>query len=150
MARRNMIKSDKLGSHNNPIPTGVVIGNVILPSVISGAGPDGISGDPEEQIRQAFENLRNVMEAAGGSTDNVGKVIFYLKDFSHRAWSTRSGSPCSPTRTTVRPATSCRSTFRERRSSRWTSSASCDRGRYHESVRQDARDVSSSSAGDAR
>ena len=85
MARRNMIKSDKLGSHNNPIPTGVVIGNVILPSVISGAGPDGISDDPEEQIRQAFENLRNVMEAAGGSTDNVGKVIFYLKDFSHRA-----------------------------------------------------------------
>lgn len=85
MARRKMIKSDKLGSHNNPIPTGVVIGNVILPSVISGAGPDGISDDPEEQIRQAFENLRNVMEAAGGSTDNIGKVIFYLKDFRHRA-----------------------------------------------------------------
>ena len=85
MARRKMIKSDKLGSHNNPIPTGVVIGNVILPSVISGAGPDGFSDDPEEQIRQAFENLRNVMEAAGGSTDNVGKVIVYLKDFSHRA-----------------------------------------------------------------
>ncbi len=85
MARRNMIKSDKLGSHNNPIPTGVVIGNVILPSVISGAGPDGISDDPEEQIRQAFENLRNVMEAAGGSTDNIGKVTVYLKDFSHRA-----------------------------------------------------------------
>ena len=85
MARRKMIKSDKLGSHNNPIPTGVVIANVILPSVISGAGPDGFSDDPEEQIRQAFENLRNVMEAAGGSTDNVGKVIVYLKDFSHRA-----------------------------------------------------------------
>ncbi len=85
MARRNMIRSDKLGSHNNPIPTGVVIGNVILPSVISGAGPDGISDDPEEQIRQAFENLRNVMEAAGGNTENVGKVIVYLKDFSHRA-----------------------------------------------------------------
>ena len=85
MARRNMIRSDKLGSHNNPIPTGVVIGNVILPSVISGAGPDGISDDPEKQIRQAFENLRNVMEAAGGSTDNVGKVTVYLKDFSHRA-----------------------------------------------------------------
>ena len=85
MARRKMIQSDKLGSHNNPIPTGVVIGNVILPSVISGAGPDGISEDPEEQIHQAFENLRNVMAAAGGSTDNIGKIIFYLKDFSHRA-----------------------------------------------------------------
>ena len=85
MARRKMIKSDKLASHDNPIPAGVVIGNVILPSVISGAGPDGFSDDPEEQIRQAFENLRNVMEAAGGSTDNIGKVIFYLRDFSHRA-----------------------------------------------------------------
>ena len=85
MARRKVIKTDKLGSHNNPIPAGVVIGNVILPSVISANGPDGISEDPEEQIHQAFENLKNVMEAAGGSTDNIGKIIVYLRDFSHRA-----------------------------------------------------------------
>jgi 2-iminobutanoate/2-iminopropanoate deaminase len=84
MATRKVIKSDKIGSHRNPIPAAVVIGNIILPSVIGGQGPGGTSDDPEEQIRQAFENMKNVMEAAGGTTDNIGKVTVYLKDFGHR------------------------------------------------------------------
>ena len=84
MAKRKVIKAENLGSHHNPIPIGVVLGNLVLPSVIGAQGPNGISDDPEEQIHQAFENMKNVMEAAGGTTDNIGKVIVYLKDFKHR------------------------------------------------------------------
>ena len=85
MARRKVVTGEKIGSHNNPIPAAVVIGNLILPSVIGAQGPDGTSDDPEEQIHQAFENMKNVMEAAGGSTDNIGKITVYLRDFSHRS-----------------------------------------------------------------
>lgn len=84
MASRKVIKAENLPQHRNPIPAGVVIGNLILPSVIGGHGPNGISEDPEEQIRQAFQNMKQFMEAAGGTTDNIGKVTVYLKDFAHR------------------------------------------------------------------
>jgi 2-iminobutanoate/2-iminopropanoate deaminase len=28
--------------------------------------------------------MKNIIEAAGGSTDSIAKVIVYLKDFKHR------------------------------------------------------------------
>jgi len=37
-------------------------------------------GDPEKQTRQALENLKKCVEAAGGSLDNIVKVTFYLTD----------------------------------------------------------------------
>lgn len=68
------------------IPAAVVLGNLILPSVISGRNPAETrqSDDPETQIAQAFINMRTIVEAAGGSLDGIGKVTVYLKDFQHR------------------------------------------------------------------
>ena len=41
-------------------------------------------GDPARQARQACENIRDLMEMAGGTIDDVVKIITYITDRSHR------------------------------------------------------------------
>jgi enamine deaminase RidA (YjgF/YER057c/UK114 family) len=87
MARREIVKVSNAPKHgDNPIPICVKIGNLVLPSVISGRDPkeQGLSDDPQKQIAQAFINMKNIIESAGGSTDNIGKVVVYLSNIKHR------------------------------------------------------------------
>ena len=87
MAKREAVEVTNAPKHGqNPIPICVKIGNLILPSVISGRDPKEpeLSPDPQKQIMQAFVNMKNIIEAAGGSTDNIGKVTVYLSDIKHR------------------------------------------------------------------
>jgi 2-iminobutanoate/2-iminopropanoate deaminase len=88
MARRKVIKVPNAPRHRNPIPHGVILGNLILPSVIGGQDPErpGVALGPEQQVEQAFVNMKKIVEAAGGTTDNIGKVVVYLKNFQHREW----------------------------------------------------------------
>jgi reactive intermediate/imine deaminase len=44
-----------------------------------------VSGDIEAEIRQVFENLKAVAEAAGGSLSNAVKVNVFLTDLGHFA-----------------------------------------------------------------
>ncbi len=44
----------------------------------TGSTPDGF----EDQVRQAFENLRTILEAAGSGLDGVVKVNAYLTDLT--------------------------------------------------------------------
>ena len=86
MAERRIVEGADLPKHRNPIPTCVVLGDLILPSVIAGGDPKGggIIKDPEKQVEQAFVNMQNIVEAAGGSLNTIGKVVVYLKDPGHR------------------------------------------------------------------
>ena len=86
MAKRKMIKVPNHPRHRNPIPHGVILGNLILPSVIGGQDPErpDVTLEPEKQVAQAFVNMKKIVEAAGGTTDNIGKIIVYLKNFQHR------------------------------------------------------------------
>lgn len=54
---------------------------------VSGQGPvDPRTGTPpdgfQEQVRQTFENLRTILEAAGSGLDGVVKVNAYLTDLT--------------------------------------------------------------------
>jgi enamine deaminase RidA (YjgF/YER057c/UK114 family) len=91
MPKRKVISLPGHPKHRNPIPIGVTLGNLILPSVISGQDPrnPGANLGPEKQIEQAFINMKDIIEAAGGTTDNIGKVVVYLKDFRHREFVNR-------------------------------------------------------------
>ena len=81
MARRKVIQYEgQSGGHRNPIPTCVVLGDLILPSVIGGQG----TSDPRKAIGQAFTNMQRIIEGAGGSLDGIGKINVYLKNFEHR------------------------------------------------------------------
>jgi 2-iminobutanoate/2-iminopropanoate deaminase len=87
MKKRQVVKVTNAPEHGeNPIPICVKMGNMIFPSVIGGRDPQepAISDDPNKQIPRAFVNMKNIIEAAGGTTDDIAKVIVYLKDFKHR------------------------------------------------------------------
>lgn len=49
---------------------------------VSGDGQLVGEGDFEAQVRQVFENLRTVLEAAGAGLDAVVKLTVYLTDMS--------------------------------------------------------------------
>lgn len=83
MARRQVVQYEGRSGHRNPIPVCVTLGDLILPSVIAGGGGGGAS-DPKASIEQAFSNMKNVIEGAGGTLDGIGKITIYLKDFAHR------------------------------------------------------------------
>ena len=80
------IEDDK--GHRNPIPTCVTLGNLILPSVISGISglPEGAKLTPAEEIERGFQRMKAIVEAAGGSVDTIGKITVYLRDFSDRKY----------------------------------------------------------------
>jgi 2-iminobutanoate/2-iminopropanoate deaminase len=72
--------------HHNPIPSAVVLGNLILPSVVSGRNRELPPEEDtiEKQAATAFRRMKAVVEAAGGSIDNIGKVFVYMRDLGRR------------------------------------------------------------------
>jgi 2-iminobutanoate/2-iminopropanoate deaminase len=85
MAKRKSIHIKGM-EHGAPIPNGVVIGNMIFSSAISGkdAKSGVLSPDPEEQAAAMFRNLRLFMEGAGGAPENIAYMKVYLKEEKHR------------------------------------------------------------------
>ena len=58
-------------------------GDTLYLSGIGGSGPDGefvALGDAEAQARQAFANLRTIMQAMGGDLRHVLRLITYVSD----------------------------------------------------------------------
>jgi 2-iminobutanoate/2-iminopropanoate deaminase len=84
-ARRRSLELPGL-SHNVPIPMGSRVGNVIYSSAISGKNADTgvLSEDPAEQARQAFRNMRLLLEQGGATLEDVVRVSVYLKELGVR------------------------------------------------------------------
>jgi enamine deaminase RidA (YjgF/YER057c/UK114 family) len=84
-ARRTSIYIEGF-SHKNPIPAASRIG----PLVESGSvlGTDPATGKPAEtieaQCRFMLDNVRSIVEAAGGSTGDIVKLTVWMKDRSQR------------------------------------------------------------------
>ena len=68
--------------HENPIPMGCTIGNLMMTSGIFGMEPETrkFPDDIESQCKLMFENVRRVMAAAGGSTDDIIKMVVWAKE----------------------------------------------------------------------
>ena len=85
MARRRSFEVTGL-HHENPIPMGTIIGNLMMTSGIfpmdpqTRKAPDDVAG----QCKLMFENIRRVMEAAGGSPDDIIKLVVWAKDKSFK------------------------------------------------------------------
>jgi enamine deaminase RidA (YjgF/YER057c/UK114 family) len=63
-------------------------GNTVLLQGQTGLTLDGdtvFPYDPAGQARQALENIRTLMEAAGGTLNDVAKIVVYVTDRAHRA-----------------------------------------------------------------
>jgi 2-iminobutanoate/2-iminopropanoate deaminase len=92
MAKRKSLHIKGM-EHGAPIPNGVVIGNMIFSSAISGKDAKScvLSPDPDEQAAAMFRNLSLFMETAGGTPANIAYMKVYLKeeklrDSVNKAW----------------------------------------------------------------
>lgn len=86
MAKREVIDFPGMPKHRQPISTCIKIGNMVFTSAINGsdAATETIPNEPEKQIALAFQNMKKIIEAAGGSLDNIAKVTVFMKDLQHR------------------------------------------------------------------
>ena len=85
MANRKTIHIPGM-EHSAPIPNGVVIGNLIFSSAISGkdAKTGMLSPDADEQAEAMFRNLKLFMEQAGGDTDQIALMTVFLREENFR------------------------------------------------------------------
>lgn len=85
MARRTSIYVEGFG-HKNPIPAACRVGNILMSGIVFGLDPE--TGKPadglDEQCRLMFGHIRAIMQAAGGSTDDIVKVTVWLADRNQR------------------------------------------------------------------
>lgn len=85
MARRQSVHIEGF-KHANPIPNASRIGNLVMSGAILGRDPE--TGKPaatlEAQCALVFRYMRETVEAAGGTPDDIIKVTVWLKDPSDR------------------------------------------------------------------
>jgi 2-iminobutanoate/2-iminopropanoate deaminase len=69
-------------SHQNPIPNASRVGNIVMSSVIGGSNPGTRELPPtlEAQVANVFGYIRTAVEAAGGKTEDIVKITFWVKD----------------------------------------------------------------------
>lgn len=68
--------------HANPIPAACRRGPFVVSGAIGGADPatGAVPDDLDAQCRLMFENVRRVIEAAGGTTDDIIKMTVWIAD----------------------------------------------------------------------
>jgi 2-iminobutanoate/2-iminopropanoate deaminase len=68
--------------HLNPIPAASRRGPFVVSGAISGADPASgtVPADLDAQCRQMFDNVRRLIEAAGGTPDDIIKMTVWIAD----------------------------------------------------------------------
>ncbi|RPK09299.1 RidA family protein [Priestia endophytica] len=85
MAKRKVLHV-KGSNHQNPIPTAVKIGNMVYTSAIIGSDPETgqMPESVEEEVANLFHYMREVMELAGGTTDDIAHLSVSLTDHEYK------------------------------------------------------------------
>lgn len=85
MAHRESMHIPGLVRHKNPISHCTRIGNMLFSGGIIGYDKDGALPDSfDEQVTNAFANMRVLVEGAGFELGEVGKITVFMKDTSDR------------------------------------------------------------------
>jgi enamine deaminase RidA (YjgF/YER057c/UK114 family) len=86
MSRRRVIELPNV-KHSAPIPTAVLVDNVLASSALFGADPDtGVLPDRvEDEMAFLFDNVRAVLDAAGATTDDLLRMDVLLRESADRA-----------------------------------------------------------------
>lgn len=84
---RTSIEVPGLHHGKAPIPQASLVGPLLTSSGINGLDP--VSGtvpdSVEEQVTLIFGNIERILTAAGGSTDDIAKCTFFVRDRAARA-----------------------------------------------------------------
>ncbi len=89
--RRNVIKVSGL-EHMNPIPLATRMGSLLVTGPIPGKDPETrqTGADLEAQCALMFANILRIMEASGGSIDDIVKLSVWLrgddKTYLNKEW----------------------------------------------------------------
>jgi reactive intermediate/imine deaminase len=79
-----IVKSETHVPHTRPYSDGVLVGNTLYLSGQGSARPDGsMPENMEGEIRQCFENVRNVLLGAGMGLPNVVSAYVFLEDLDN-------------------------------------------------------------------
>ncbi|WP_456321948.1 Rid family detoxifying hydrolase, partial [Palaeococcus sp. (in: euryarchaeotes)] len=81
---KEIVFSESAPKPIGPYSQAVKAGNFLFIAGQIPADKDGnlVKGDIKAQTRQVLENIKAILEAAGGSLENVVKVTVYLKDMN--------------------------------------------------------------------
>lgn len=81
MARRKSIEI-KGFSHQNPIPNATRVGNILVSGVVVGFDPGtrDMPASLDRQLANMFAHVKEIVEVAGGTTDDIIKLTIWLKD----------------------------------------------------------------------
>jgi enamine deaminase RidA (YjgF/YER057c/UK114 family) len=73
-------------SHANPVPAACRIGPFVFSGAITGRDPQTRETpiDLDTQCVNMFRHVREIIEAAGGSTDDIAKMTIWLRDYRDR------------------------------------------------------------------
>jgi 2-iminobutanoate/2-iminopropanoate deaminase len=83
--KKKVIVSDKAPKAIGPYSAGIQFANFVFSSGQIGLDPatgNLVEGGVEAETTQALTNLKNVLEAAGSSLDNVVKTTVFLRDIN--------------------------------------------------------------------
>jgi len=85
MAKRKSIEIEGF-KHKNPIPAACRLGNMLMTGIITGTDPatGTLAATLEAQCANIFHHVRSIMQAAGGSTDDIIKMSVWMSDRSRR------------------------------------------------------------------
>jgi enamine deaminase RidA (YjgF/YER057c/UK114 family) len=85
MSRRESIELPGFG-HQNPIPAASRIGPFLFSGVLTGRDPETreLPEALDAQMANVFRHVRALLELAGGSTDDIVKMTFWLADYRDR------------------------------------------------------------------
>ncbi len=85
MNRRKSVTVEGL-AHKYPVPNACRIGNLIISGAIHGVDPGthAMPVDLTAQCANVFANMKAIVEAGGGSTEDIIKMTVYLRDRDNR------------------------------------------------------------------
>ena len=85
MSRRKSIYVSGF-KHKNPVPNACLIDGLLMSGVILGVDP--VTGEMpasiEDQCANMFALVRSIVEAAGGTTNDIIKMTVWLRDVTQR------------------------------------------------------------------
>ena len=84
--KKDVVFTPKATKPTAPYSQAIKVGNVVYLSGVCGDDPQTNeimgSGDIKIETKYAMENLRNTVEAAGGTIDDIVKVNVYINDIN--------------------------------------------------------------------
>ncbi|MGW5151508.1 RidA family protein [Rhodococcus koreensis] len=86
MSRRS-IEVPGLHHGKAPIPQAALVGPLLTSSGVNGLDPESgtVPSSVDEQVALIFANIGRIMDAAGGTTADIAKCTFFVRDRSARS-----------------------------------------------------------------